>query len=252
MALAGDSIHINVGGAWKDGTDALVKVGGVWRKASSIWVKTGGAWKEAGGMVTLPVYGAANETVTYSGAASGTVTLDGNGGGYVELTFGTYTFYGGISGFSATVAVDKNTTAIFVRPARIIYWYGVEAVAFGGILGNDWGSSVTRNAHDITFTASRNANGSAYRSFMTANPVSLAGCNSLKAILEGMAANGWYTFGAVTSRTTYEDGVVASNKPNVTTVDISGISDGRYIGAMGTSYAKSGDVTGKMHAVWLE
>ena len=70
-----------------------------------------------------------------------------------------------------------------------------------------------------------------------------------------MATNGWYQFGVATSRTEYEPSsgvVVGVNKPSVNTVNLSGITGSRYIGIMGSSYGRPGDIIATIHAIWME
>ena len=39
------TIHVKVGGAWKEVSKALVKVGGAWKEANALNTKVSGAWK---------------------------------------------------------------------------------------------------------------------------------------------------------------------------------------------------------------
>lgn len=246
--------QVRVNSAWKQITGMHVKVSGSWKKVNDAYVKVNGAWKKCVSKATITIYGGASESVTYSGPDSGTITLNSSGVGTKEVTSGSYTFRAAISGRTSTNTVTGNTS-IYLRPVHFIYWYGVEAVKFGSINGNDWYPTVTRNANNIAFSVSRNSNGSAYRSFMTSSAVNVTNYSSLKGILEGMGVNGWYQFGATTSATDYEPSsgaVIAANKPSVNTVNLSGITGNRYIGVMGTSYAKSGEAAGKIHAIWME
>lgn len=207
-----------------------------------------------GGKVSVSIYGAKNEKVTYSGKASGSVTLGANGVGTVKLQTGNYTFTAGISGRTATVKV-KMGAVVMLRPANFVYWYGVEAVAFGAITGNDYSPEVKRNANSITVSTYRSGEGTNNRAFYTNTAVDVTNYSSLKGILEGMAANAWYKLGAATSRTTYDassGAAAAVNKPNVTTVSLSGITGNRYIGIMGDSYGRAGDISATIHAIWME
>ncbi|MBR4579400.1 MAG: hypothetical protein IKO22_07330 [Oscillospiraceae bacterium] len=78
-----------------------------------------------GANVTVTVYGAKNEIVTYSGVASGTSSaLNDQGIGYVSLPKkGAYTFVGSISGYLQTANV-QGAMSIYLRPVGAIYWYG--------------------------------------------------------------------------------------------------------------------------------
>lgn len=247
-------IMIKVDGTWREANDVYIKVNGVWKKADSVYVKVNGVWKEAPMTSTVTIYGAKNETVTYSGTASGTVTLNSSGQATVALRGGSYSFTAGISGRTASVTVSGNTT-VMLRPANFVYWYGVEAVAFGSITGNDYSPEVKRNANSITVSTYRSGEGTNNRAFYTNTTVDVTNYSSLKGILEGMAANAWYKLGAATSRTTYDassGAAAAVNKPNVTTVSLSGITGNRYIGIMGDSYGRAGDIAATIHAIWME
>ena len=252
MALPKNSAYVNVNGTWKSASAVWIN-NGTWKSASAVWINVNGTWrKQNESTVVCTVYGAKNETVSYSGASSGSISLNASGVGTKELPLGSYTFTGKISGYSTTVTIKENATTVRVRPERIIYWYGVEEVAFGTVYGNDYSPTVTRNANSITVSVSRNGNAAAYRTFMTSGTVTLTGYNSLKGVLEGMGINGWYRLCAATNRQDYESGVVASNKPTVTTVDVSSKSGSHYIGINGTSYGRTGATTATIHALWLE
>ena len=79
------------------------------------------------GKADVAVYGAANETITItpSGKTSFTVNTDSSGyAGTQKLAYGSYTLKGGVSGYSKTVTVDKNTTKIGVFPDITYFWHG--------------------------------------------------------------------------------------------------------------------------------
>lgn len=78
--------------------------------------------------VVVSVYGAANETITLA-HSNGTV-FSVKHGGIMELPYGTYTVTGGISKYSKTATVNKNTTRINAWPdgATIYYWYGYKPI----------------------------------------------------------------------------------------------------------------------------
>lgn len=245
---------IKVSGAWREADDVYIKVNGTWQKASSLYIKVNGIWKEVPMTATVTIYGAKNETVTYSGTASGTVTLDASGKATLQLRSGSYSFSAGISKRTASVTVSGNIS-VMLRPANFVYWYGVEAVAFGSITGNDYSPEVKRNTNSIVVSTYRSGESTNYRAFYTNSTVDLTKYSSLKGILEGMAANGWYRFGVATSRTTYEPSsgaVVGVNKPSINTVNLSGITGSRYIGIMGSSYGRPGDIIATIHAIWME
>ena len=76
----------------------------------------------------VTVYGAASETVTLT-AKNGktfTTTTDATGkGGQLEIQAGVYTISGSHSGYSKSVTVAKDTTAVYAMPnGTIVYWYG--------------------------------------------------------------------------------------------------------------------------------
>ena len=102
-----------------------------------------------GGKVSISIYGAKNEKVTYSGKASGTVTLNANGVGTVKLQTGDYTFTAGISGRTATVKV-KMGAVVMLRPANFVYWYGVEV---GRCAQTIYGYTVEKNIGFATVRA---------------------------------------------------------------------------------------------------
>lgn len=78
----------------------------------------------------INIYGAANETITYTGASSGSITLDQNGAAKINLLpAGNYVFTGSISNYStSTIAVNSDTKEIKVYPPKALYWYGNEVV----------------------------------------------------------------------------------------------------------------------------
>lgn len=247
-------VYYNANGTWKEADDLYVDLGPTRKTASIVYYNANGTWRECPMTSTVTIYGAKNETVTYSGTASGTVTLNSSGQATVALRGGSYSFTAGISGRTASVTVSGNTT-VMLRPAKIVYWYGVEAVAFGSITGNDYSPEVKRNANSITVSTYRSGEGTNNRAFYTNTAVDVTNYSSLKGILEGMAANAWYKLGAATSRTTYDassGAAVAVNKPSVTTVSLSGITGNRYIGIMGDSYGRAGDIAATIHAIWME
>lgn len=246
--------QVRVNSAWKQITGMHVKVSGSWKKVNDAYVKVNGAWKKCVSKATITIYGGASESVTYSGPDSGTITLNSSGVGTKEVTSGSYTFRAALSGRTSTNTVTGNTS-IYLRPTNFIYWYGVEAVAFGSITGNDYSPAVKRNTNSITVSTYRSGQGTNYRAFYTNTAVAVTNYSSLKGILEGMAVNGWYKLGAATSRTTYDassGAAVAVNKPSITTVSLSGITGNRYIGIMGDSYGKAGDIVATIHAIWME
>ena len=77
-----------------------------------------------GGSSNRLIFGAKNETITYTGASNGSLVLNENGAGSIKLLNGSYQFSGSISGYSRNTVIDKNTSIIYVRPIGTIYWYG--------------------------------------------------------------------------------------------------------------------------------
>lgn len=209
-----------------------------------------------GGKAAISLFGAANETVTYTGKSSGSVTLGADGTGTVTLPTGNYTFTAGVSGMTATIKVKKGVT-VMLRPEHFVYWYGVEAVPFGDIwYSRDWGSQVTRNTNSIVAQIHVNGNGYGYHTFMTENAVDLTPYSSLKALLKDVDSNGWQYFAATTDRTTSEPTeyrvTPGVNAPTVNSIDVSGLSESRYVGITGVGYVRQGPYDAYIYAIWME
>lgn len=78
--------------------------------------------------VSVSVYGAANEMVTFT-SVSGTifsVSTDSTGyGGILDIPVGSYTINGSYSGYAKNILVDITTTEVYAMPnGTIVYWYG--------------------------------------------------------------------------------------------------------------------------------
>lgn len=119
----------------------------------------------------VTVYGAASETVTLA-AKNGktfTTTTDATGKGeQLEIPVGVYTISGSHSGYSKSVTVAKDTTAVYAMPnGTIVYWYGYapyEPVGKGyapnkayfnpqpGITSNRKALTIEKNERSIRFT----------------------------------------------------------------------------------------------------
>jgi len=81
----------------------------------------------------------------------------------VSLPSGTYQFIGSVSGYTTgPVTVDSNTSIIRLRPANIIYWYGV----LGDTLMATQSGTITYNTTYMTW----NLPGSPYRTWGTVHP----------------------------------------------------------------------------------
>lgn len=245
--------QVYISNGWKDITGLYVKVSGSWKKTNGIYLKVAGAWKKTISKATITIYGAAKETIIYSGPESGTLTLNSSGSITKEVLTGSYSFKAGLTGRTATANVTANTS-VYLRPTNFIYWYGVENVAFGGILCNDHDPKVTRNTNNISISVYRHGSGVEYRSFFTNSKVNLTNFSSLKGTLELMAVNGWYQLGIGSERNTYEPttAVIGPSSKSTVSINISSISGSYYVGLAGTSYGKKGTVQAKIHAIWME
>ena len=214
--------------------------------------------------INVAILAPANSIVSYSGTSSGTIEMGSATSKVVVLKPGTYSFTNTLTIndasttlYTKSYTINDAVTLIKIYPENVIYWYGISEIAFvDDIISNDWNTSVTQNANNILLSLSRNSNGYANRAFTTKETVDLTGFNSVKGLFsEGVGANVWYQFGAVSSQTDYapsSDAVLISAYPTVNTIDVSSINESRYIGIMGQSYAKSGTVNCYIHAVWLE
>ena len=210
-----------------------------------------------GGSKTLLIRGAPNEVVTYFGATAGTVTLDATGNGTVALRTGTYSFTGGVSGYTkSNVVVDRQTADINVWPGTALYWYGRANAQF------DYSGQMSTG-----YPAYSDDHVTLYRSFPTKRGSffftlsDLTDYSSLHAI--GYTNSSSVTTGPLVSTQSSFDfdtsnRILASGSFNVlnigteVTVDISDITGSRYVGIGGYTYNEYNNIKDTVYAIWLE
>lgn len=90
---------------------------------SDIWLTAVGNsqyWQYVSKTVTL--YGGALESITLDGNSF--VTTNSNGSTTTSVPYGTHTYKGSVSGESFTRTVAKDTTKVYARPEKSLYWFG--------------------------------------------------------------------------------------------------------------------------------
>lgn len=104
------TMHIKVGGVWKDVSVPSVKVGGAWKDVSNGYVKVGGAWKEFYSSFTPSdtIYTSSTSITVPAGATQiiAEVIGAGGGGGAGFITGGPWC--GGGGGGSAYAIATKS------------------------------------------------------------------------------------------------------------------------------------------------
>lgn len=107
---------------------------------------------EEPGINGINIYGAANETITYSGASSGTIPLNNAGYAFFTsgLTPGEYTFVGSIGNFERKITVTDVTSNIYVYPDGALYWYGNKSVAWKAKTINAYASSYHKSYEETS------------------------------------------------------------------------------------------------------
>jgi len=159
--------------------------------------------------VTVTVLGAKNEVVSYTGDGSGSITLDANGEGTANIRKGTYTFTGGVSGYSKAYTVNASMT-VYVRPVACIYWYGVKL----GTITPSTGSSPTY--YDTYFQWNFPSN-SDYAALRTGNNGSGYSSVTVKTTTCNMGGYGFVTYhNADSPGTSWSHTATLSNNGTVT------------------------------------
>ena len=203
--------------------------------------------------VTVTILGAKNEVVSYTGKDTGTVTLDANGTGTTTLKKGSYTFTGGISGFVKSVDVSGDMT-VYVRPQRIIYWYGVKAETMD-IDGVDYSSpSITENENSTTVSVNSSGVNSSFN-YMTTTEVELSSYSSLNAICAKATGNNFRLLTYTGNRNAVDmniGGSFPSDAKSTATFDISSVTGSYYVGIAGSTYNRPATREIIVYALWLE
>lgn len=143
--------------------------------------------------VSVDVYSAANDTVSYVGldGQSHTITTDSDGHATATITIvssgSSLTFVSSVADdpenlsdhFSKTIALTSSTSSIYIMPVdECLYWYGYESANLEDVLtSNGWTSTVslvapTRNTNSLNMSTSTELKGVG-----TKNPVSFSKYN---------------------------------------------------------------------------
>lgn len=203
--------------------------------------------------VSVAILGAKNEVVSYTGKDTGTVTLDTNGTGTATLKKGSYTFTGGISGFVKSVDVSGDMT-VYVRPQRIIYWYGVKAETMN-IDGEGYDSpSITENKNSTTVSVNSSGVNSEFN-YMTTTEVELSSYNNLKGICAKATGNNFRLLTYTGNRNAVDlnvGGSFPSDAKSTATLNISSVAGSYYVGIAGSVYNRPGTREIIVYALWLE
>lgn len=204
--------------------------------------------------VSVTLYGAKNEVITFTGKDTGTVTLDANGTGTATLKKGSYNFTGGVSGFVKSNVEISGDTTVYVRPQRIIYWYGVKAETMD-IDGSNYSSpSITENENSITVSAYSNSVSSSYN-YMTVNKIDISSFSSLHGICEKATGNNFSVLTYTDNRNSVDldvGGSFPSDAKSTATFDISSVTGSHYVGIAGGAYNRPTTREIIVYAFWLE
>ena len=115
--------------------------------------------------VTIDVYSASNDTISYTGIDSQTHTITTDSNGYAstnilvdKINGSSLTFISSVakdtsditSDYSKTILVTTNTTSIYIMPDGAIYWYGFYKESMISVAAMVSGSTSTRRAPTIT------------------------------------------------------------------------------------------------------
>lgn len=230
--------------------------------------------------VTIDVYGAASDTMTYTDATGAkTVTTNSSGYGSANVTIipsgQSITFTSGVaknpsdltSYYSKTITIAHNTTAIYVMPDTTLYWYGFENSALTG--GEDlttWAREYTSRpiSKGTANTNSYSCGGShaTYCGYATINKIDITNYSNLKVILSAVsgqylnyysllqASNNKTVIGAVDTQPSSaipQQPVTRAETTGVTSLDITS-----YNGDYAIGYYIYHTDTSVMTALWLE
>ena len=235
-------------------------------------IPTGGAKK-----ITVTINGGIDEAITYTGKASGSVTLNNYGTGSVVLRAGTYTFTGGVSGYSTTVTL-KNDGAVNVHPNGALFWYG-NGYKEGDTLyskSGGWTKSWYRvtgtsqsGTSDGTFTLDGtalycsigsvgNTTGYAFSVFSN-NAVDMSGYSTLKcsAHRTGSGKRDAYLFATTAIQDKYPKSAaitLESSEAAEQSADVSALTGNHYVAMQVAAayYGANGKIYAHYDAIWLE
>ena len=144
------TIHANIGGVEKQGTEVWCNIAGVWKKAEKLMVNINGVWKDGGLEKILSYFGTATDlsVATYSltGASVGNYALFAGGGASPYTTV--------VTAYDATLTRSLPTGLSVART-----WMGGASVGTsyalfaGGIISGGTNSNVV-DAYNTSLTAS--------------------------------------------------------------------------------------------------
>ncbi len=206
-----------------------------------------------GGKVTVTLYGGKNEVISYTGKASGSVTLDANGTGTAALKKGSYTFTGGLSGFSRSAEISGEAN-VYVRPTRIIYWYGIVAQALT-LDGNGRYDNplVVYNATNVTATLTTYDWTSGRFVLGTASAVDITAYSRLKARAAKCSGNSFRTLGYANDTDSERTGTdFTTPELSEVTTSLASVTGSYYLGISGTTSNRQGLREINLYALWLE
>jgi hypothetical protein len=217
--------------------------------------------------ITITLNGAPGETITYSGTESGTTTLNSSGSGSLAgVKPGSYTFKGGVSGYSKTATINVSST-VNVWPAGAIYWYGREVVSMSTAINAAYSTgNATERANYIELYGWTRPDSvkTSIAQTISANTVNTSGYSSIKFDVTPVSrerANGGYAqfdFGykSATTNTVAFTGKTLTAAGSRTTYSIATPGGSVYIGARAytawNGYTGNKRMQAYVHAIWME
>ena len=212
--------------------------------------------------VNVTVYSAASDTVSFTDATGAkTVTTNSSGSGTVSVTVPAggqnITFTSSVAknpsdlsaNYSKTVNVTSSTTAVYVMPNNVLYWYGYrssnleECSTANGWTANSF-TAPTFNTNYIQLYSNGGGNFSA-----VGNKNSISGVSKIHAIAKGVTAV-QTTYGNIGGHTNKNIGVVWDVYQQITSTSIE-----HYECASTRDYICAAGISGRqfdMYALWYE
>ena len=204
--------------------------------------------------VSVTLYGAKNEVITFTGKDTGTVTLDANGTGTATLKKGSYNFTGGVSGFVKSNVEISGDTTVYVRPEHILYWYGVVAQTLT-LDGNGKYDDplVVYNATNVTATLTTYDWAPGRFVLGTASSVDISAYSSLKARAVKCSGNSFRTLGYANDTDSERTGTdFTTPELSEVTTSLASVSGSYYLGISGATSNRQGLREINLYALWLE
>lgn len=213
--------------------------------------------------ITVDVYSAASDTISYVGVDGQTHTITTDSTGHanaqiaIKATGSSITFTSSVAknpnnlsnAYSKTIALSSSTTSVYLMPDNVLYWYGyIGSSAEEVTTANGWTLNIPSKSPTYATNYLQMASGS--NDLVGIGSKGTVNGSSAKMIYQGSAqVSSVYSY--LTTRTNKNVTVQAATQTSVSNTNLAlwsvALSDGRYI----ETHTNSGR-NGKLYAFWYE